>query len=65
MDKLNQRLGEIENQWEITRAELRNTRDWRVEGHLRFRLIDLKRSYSHILSLIAQHQRTNDHRQTS
>jgi len=46
------RLASIEAQWRAAKAELRLTRDWRVEAHLHFVLIDLARAHAHIRSLI-------------
>ena len=42
------RLNTIENLWINTRNELRTVRDWRVEAHLRFVLIDLHNEHKRL-----------------
>ena len=52
-EELLKRLQLIEFRWNETREELRTARDWLVEAHLHFQLIDLKHAHKHILSLIS------------
>ena len=53
LEELSRRLRIVEQRWTVARAELRVTRDWRVEAYLHFELIDLKRAHELILSQIA------------
>jgi hypothetical protein len=46
-------LASLENRWKLARSEMHMTRDWRVEAHIRFILIDLVREYRAVQSEIA------------
>ncbi len=53
MENLKKRMGVLETLWKRKRDELIYTRDWRAEAYLRFEIIDLKREYQYLSTLLA------------